>query len=132
MFRRVLLRESSHAGIIIPRTEVVRPALYIEILAAVPKWVRVGAHAVFFVAESVVIICFDAYSAGVGKIYHIPVSVEGVVFGCACGAGDEIRAAEIGGRKRVLLQLGNDISAVQQIARQRVPRQLRRADAILW
>ena len=52
----VLLRKPSHAGIVVPRPEVVRPALYIEILAAVPKWVRVGAHAVFFVAESVVVV----------------------------------------------------------------------------
>ena len=34
-----------------------------------------------------------------------------------------------GGQKRVILQLGNDIPAVQQVARERVPRQLRRADA---
>ena len=58
----VLLRKPSHAGIVVPRPEVVRPALYIEILAAVPKWVRVGAHAVFFVAESVVGVGLDTPS----------------------------------------------------------------------
>ena len=54
MFRRVLLRKPSHAGIIVPRTEIVRPALYIEIFSAVTEGVGVGADAVFFVAEGVV------------------------------------------------------------------------------
>ena len=55
--------------------------------------------------------------------------VEGIIFDCACGAGDEICAAEIGGRKRVVLQLCNDSPAVQQVAREDALRQLRRADA---
>ncbi len=58
----VLLRESSDAGIIIPRTEVVSSALYVEVFSAVPKRVGVGADAVFLVAESVVGVGFDTPS----------------------------------------------------------------------
>ena len=62
----VLLRESSHAGIIISRTEIVRSALYIEILATVTERVGVGSHAVFFVAEGIVIVGFGVFSTPPG------------------------------------------------------------------
>ena len=38
----------------VPRTEVIRPALYIEVFPAVAEGVRVSADTVFFVAEGVV------------------------------------------------------------------------------
>ncbi len=58
----VLLRKPSHAGIIIPRTEIVRSALYIKILATITERIRVRADAVFFVAESVVGVGFGLRS----------------------------------------------------------------------
>ena len=125
---RVLLRKSSDARVIVPRTEVVRPALYIEIFSAVTEGVGVGTHAVFFVAESIVVVGLRLRSGGADKAHHVPVGVEGVVFSCACGAGNQICATKVRGRKRVILQFGNNVPAVQQVARQRVPRQLRRTD----
>lgn len=59
--------------------------------------IRVGADAVFLVAESIVVIRFDAYSAGIGEIYYVAVGVEGVIFSCRGRAGDQIRSPEIGG-----------------------------------
>ena len=58
----VLLRKPSHARIVVPRPEIIRPALHIEILAAVSEWVGVGSHAVFLVAEGVVVVGFDTPS----------------------------------------------------------------------
>ena len=59
---RILLRESSHAGIVVPRPEIIRPALYVKILTAIAKRVGVGADTVFFVAESVVGVGLDTPS----------------------------------------------------------------------
>ena len=52
----VLLRKPSHARIVVPRPEIVRPALYIEILAAITERIRVRADTVFLVAEGVVVV----------------------------------------------------------------------------
>ena len=38
----------------VPRTEIIRPALYIEVFPAVAERVGVGSYAVFLVAEGVV------------------------------------------------------------------------------
>ena len=128
----VLLRKPSDTRIIVPRPEIIRSALYIEVFATIAEGVGVGSHAVFFIAEGVVIVGLRLCSGSIDKAHHIPVGVEGVIFGCGSCAGNQIRAAEVRDRKFVILQLCNDIPAVQQVARQRVPRQLRRADAILW
>ena len=50
----VFLRESSDARVVVPRTKIVRSALYIEVFATVAERVGVGADTVFFVAEGVV------------------------------------------------------------------------------
>ena len=101
----VLLRESSHAGIVISCPEIVSSALYIEVFPAVTEGVGVCTHAVFFIAESVVGVGFRLRSGSADKAHHVAVDVEGIIFGCACGAGDEICATEIRGRKRVILFL---------------------------
>ena len=61
----VLLRKPSHAGVIISCPEVVRPALYIEVFSAVAEGVGVGAHAVFFVAEGIVVVGFRLRSGSI-------------------------------------------------------------------
>ena len=125
----VLLRKPSHAGVVISCAEIIRAALYIEVFSAVTERVGVGTDTVFLVAESVVVVGLCLRTGGADKAHHVAVGVEGIILSCACGAGNEICSPEIGGRKHIVLQFGNNIPAVQQIARQRVPRQLRRADA---
>ena len=60
----VLLRKSSYTRVIISRPEIIRPALYIKVFAAVAEGVGVGADAVFFVAEGVVGVGFCLCSGG--------------------------------------------------------------------
>ena len=66
--RGILLRKPSHARVIVPRTEVIRPALYIKVFAAIPKRVGVGADAILLVAEGVVGVWFVAFSTPPGRL----------------------------------------------------------------
>ena len=63
---RVLLHKPSHAGVIVSRPEIVRPALYIKVFAAVAERIRVRADAVLLIAEGVVIVGFGVFSTPPG------------------------------------------------------------------
>ena len=73
-------------------------------LCNIAERVRVRAHAVFFVAEGIVIVGLRLRSGSIDKAHHVAVGVDGVVFGCACGAGDSGSTRTLilsrGGQKR--------------------------------
>ena len=96
----VSLRESTHRGIIISRSQVILICLLVQVFPAVAEGIGVGSSLVLLVAESVVGICFRAVAGGVGEVYHIPMGIVQVVLGGAAHRlGDQVDAPEVTGGK---------------------------------
>ena len=128
---RVFLRKPSRARVVVPRPEVIRPALAVVILAAVAEGVQVVDAGLVLDAEGVVEVRFRDRALFVRQLDDVAVSIVEVVEDVISNARlNQIRAPEVNGRQGIPTVLRDDIPAVYQVHRRDAVHGLHAADAV--